>query len=92
MSTFAVVENTIVINVVIADASLENTWVEATEATKTPFIGGTYDVAHNLFLPVQPYPSWTFNYTDYKWEAPVPYPDPAVKYVWNESTLSWDKY
>ena len=91
MSTFAVVENTFVTNIVIADVSLEDSWVEVTEATKNPIIGATYDIEHNLFLPVQLYPSWTFNYTEYKWEAPIPYPDPAVKYVWNESTLTWDK-
>ena len=91
MSTFAVVENTVVINIVVADASLADTWVEVTEATKNPIIGGNYDVEHNVFIPKQPYPSWTFNYTEYKWEAPIPYPDPAVKYAWNESTLTWDK-
>lgn len=92
MSTFAIVENAIVKNVVISDTALFKNWIKVTDATKEPIIGGNYDAIYNLFIPVQPYPSWTFNYTEYKWEAPVPYPDPAVKYVWNESTLTWDKY
>ena len=53
-------------------------------------IGYTYDAEADAFYGTQPYPSWTLNTTSYTWEAPSAMPDDGEKYVWNESTTTWD--
>jgi len=65
----------------------------------TPFrftyaeIGGKYDEVNDIFLPLQPYPSWTLN-NNYIWQPPIPKPEEndLENYVWNEDTKSWDLY
>ena len=62
----------------------------------TPFrknfagIGFTYDEDRDAFIPPKPYPSWTLNETSCLWEAPVAMPDDDNRYIWNESTQTWD--
>ena len=62
----------------------------------TPFrknhagIGYTYDEDRDAFIPPKPYPSWTLNETSCLWEAPVAMPDDDNRYIWNESTQTWD--
>ena len=58
-------------------------------------LGGTYDSVRDVFLPKQPYASWTFNYSTWYWEPPVEKPADVVDGVprivrWNEETISWD--
>lgn len=36
-----------------------------------------------------PYPSWIFNNTLGKWQAPKKYPNNGKLYEWDESTISW---
>jgi hypothetical protein len=61
----------------------------------TPFRGNyagrghTYDAERDVFLPPQPYPSWTLNETTFQWVAPVPFPDDGESYDWDESALNW---
>ena len=52
-------------------------------------IGYTYDEVNDVFIPPQPYPSWTLS-ADWLWEAPVAYPNDGNLYEWNEETTSWD--
>jgi hypothetical protein len=54
-----------------------------------PGIGYTYQADIDAFVPPQPYPSWTLD-ADANWQPPTPMPTDGI-YVWNESTLSWDK-
>jgi hypothetical protein len=62
----------------------------------TPFrknhasVGYTYDEDKDAFIPPKPYPSWTLNETSCLWEAPVAMPDDDNRYIWNESTQTWD--
>jgi len=62
----------------------------------TPFrknhasVGYTYDEDRDAFIPPKPYPSWTLNETSCLWEAPVAMPDDDNRYIWNESTQTWD--
>ena len=35
--------------------------------------------------------SWTFNEQTCSFEAPTPMPTDSKRYVWNESTLTWDE-
>jgi hypothetical protein len=50
-------------------------------------IGHTYNADEDIFVTIQPYPSW-FRSGSF-WNAPVDYPNDDKKYNWNESTLSW---
>jgi len=52
-------------------------------------IGFHYDTNLDAFIKPQPFPSWTLNPTSCQWEAPVPYPEDGVFYIWNEETISW---
>ena len=62
----------------------------------TPFrknhasVGYTYDEDRDAFIPPKPYSSWTLNETSCSWEAPVDMPDDDNRYIWNESTQTWD--
>jgi hypothetical protein len=53
-------------------------------------IGMIYDATRDAFYAPQPYPSWTLNDDSCIWEAPTAYPTDGERYVWNESTTSWD--
>ena len=41
--------------------------------------------------PAQPYPSWTWDADNQRWEPPVPMPDDGKSYQWNEETQFWDE-
>ena len=53
-------------------------------------IGYTYDFINDVFYRPQPFPSWILNKSTWLWEAPIPYPNDNKKYVWDESTQSWN--
>ena len=53
-------------------------------------IGYTYDEDRDAFIPKKPYASWILNETTCLWEAPSAMPDDGEKYIWNESTTTWD--
>ena len=61
----------------------------------TPFrgnyagIGFKYDEENDVFVPPQPYRSWTLN-ASFLWEAPVAYPEDGEEYVWNENRKEWE--
>ena len=61
----------------------------------TPFrgnyagIGFKYEEDNDVFVPPQPYPSWTLS-ASYLWEAPVAYPEDGEMYVWNENQGNWE--
>ena len=49
--------------------------------------GYTWDEQNDVFIPPQPFPSWTLNGKTFKWDSPVP--KPVGYYVWNEEGLEW---
>ena len=60
-------------------------------------IGSVYNVAHDVFLPPQPYPSWILNTKNYDWDPPVPKPElteeqneSGSRYEWNEEVQEWE--
>jgi hypothetical protein len=55
--------------------------------------GFKYDSDRDVFIPPQPYTSWTLNETTYQWEAPVSRPteNDQLGYEWNEITKTWDE-
>lgn len=57
-------------------------------------IENEYNEELDVFIPPNPFPSWSFNTQTLKWEAPTPKPENDIEnnifYVWNENTLSWE--
>jgi len=53
-------------------------------------IGYTYDEDRDAFIPKKPFNSWVLNEFTCNWEAPISKPQDNNKYIWNESTLTWD--
>lgn len=54
-------------------------------------IGHLYDSDRDAFISPKPYASWTLNEETCRWEAPVAKPTDDKRYVWDESTLSWNE-
>jgi len=44
-------------------------------------IGDTWDETNNVFISPRPFSDWTLN-DNFKWEAPIPYPNDNKSYVW----------
>lgn len=97
MPIFAVIENNLVVNRIVAD-SIEviglilpdaELVIEETETTGSGYIGAEYRSAKNKFVPMQPYQSWTWNERKFTWVAPSAEPADGGPFYWDEETLSW---
>lgn len=62
-------------------------------------IGMKYAENFDVFLPPQPYPSWSLNEETFEWDPPVPKPeltqeemDNFCYYMWEEDNLNWKLY
>lgn len=53
-------------------------------------IGYTYDVANDVFIAPQPYPSWSLD-SNSDWQPPVAMPTDGKMYIWNEAEQQWDQ-
>ena len=71
-----------------------NTWKETSvlgnSNKNAAGIGYSYDAEQDVFIPPQPYNSWTLNTETWQWQCPVPYPPDSPNYVWNEDNLAWE--
>ena len=90
MGYFAKVENGKVINVVVADEALDETYIETfrdrSQRKNYAGIGMTYDSNLDMFITDPPYASWVLDgYGD--WQAPEPKPE--GDYYWDEENLQW---
>ena len=60
-------------------------------------IGFTYDRGKDIFIPMQPFNSWTLNETTYLWDSPIEHPNDGKFYRWNEyayqkdNTKGWEE-
>lgn len=52
-------------------------------------VGYTYDSLNDIFIPPQPYPSWSLNLENAQWEAPIPCPKDGNNYKWSEIDQIW---
>jgi len=52
-------------------------------------VGFTYDAEKDAFIPRKPFQSWVLDEDTCLWEAPIPYPDDGLNYIWNESITNW---
>ncbi len=96
MATFAVINNGIVENCIVADSldiAQEVTNLLCIEYTEnnSPKIGITnintdYVDGYFYTLP-QPYPSWVRDKGT--WQSPTPMPTDDKRYAWDEATTSW---
>ena len=50
-------------------------------------IGFTYDSVNDVFISPKPYEDWIL--VNFKWEAPIPYPNDGCLWTWDEQTLTW---
>lgn len=87
----------IVLKVIVADQefvdALNGTWIETDINGISPKnyagIGYKYRQDLNMFIPSQPFASWTLDEINGKWNAPVAYPNDGSDYRWDESTIAW---
>jgi hypothetical protein len=103
MAYYAKIVDAKVINVITAEESFFDTFVDETAGTwiETKIdgsirknyagIGFSYDSTRDAFIPPQPYPSWILNEDTCLWECPVAYPDDGNMYEWNETDQQWDE-
>lgn len=54
-------------------------------------IGFYYDEVNDAFISPKPFDSWVLD-NNFKWKAPVEYPNDDALYSWDEETLSWIPY
>jgi hypothetical protein len=54
-------------------------------------VGYAYDSVNDVFIPPQPYPSWTLDQVTCFWNSPVAMPTDGKIYSWNEESLSWSE-
>lgn len=63
----------------------------------TPFrknyagIGYKYDTERDAFISPKPFDSWFLDEETCLWNPPVEYPSDGEMYVWDESSLVWEK-
>lgn len=91
MPDFAVIENNVVINTIVAndqataESTTEKMCIEYTDQNPAG-IDWTWDGTY--FIPPKPYVSWILN-LDRIWEAPTARPTDGKTYRWDEESLSW---
>lgn len=93
---YAVLDGDFVINLIVSDEDIEffdgNECIEYSEdgsfRANPATIGGRYIKDQDVFIPKQPYLSWTLNTSTYKWEPPIEKPEgPAA---WDELNKRWN--
>ena len=92
MTNYAKVENDIVTNVIVAEASFFDTFVDDSPGNwieiENGGIGYTYDTSADVFVSPAPYDSWSLD-SNHDWQPPTPMPTDDKIYIWSEDNLSW---
>jgi hypothetical protein len=52
-----------------------------------PAKGYKYDEKNDVFIPPQPFPSWSLNKKTWDWDPPIP--TPKIPHFWNEEDQKW---
>ena len=88
MTVYAQIQNSIVVNAIVADtdfiASLPNQ-NEYKELIRGG-VGWTFDGTN--FIAPKPFESWTLD-SNYDWQAPTAKPNDGKQYVWFEPNKVW---
>lgn len=61
--------------------------VEVTGMDPMPGVGNGWTYVDGVFIPPQPFPSWTWDGDE--WIAPVPMPEDGGEYWWDEDAQAW---
>ena len=73
------------------DLGLGGTWIQTSYnhnfRKQYAGIGYTYDAVNDVFISLQPYPSWSLD-DNFDWQPPTPRPE-GNNWVWDEDNLSW---
>jgi hypothetical protein len=87
MKQYALIENNVVINTLVADDSFILTqsgeWIEYDDL-RPAYIGT--ELIDGVLVAPKPFPSWSLN-SSYDWQAPMPKPEGS--FAWDEEILSW---
>lgn len=95
MANYAVIDNGVVINTIVADSqeiAEQLTGFGCAEYTEENPLGINWywDNTANGYIAPAPFQSWVYNYSSKIWEAPTPMPSEAGKgFIWDEATTSW---
>lgn len=91
MAIFAVIENDVVVNVVVADSKefAENLTGKQCVESPVAAIGDVIDWDNFTFAPKKLHASWVFDEDSHSWVAPVAYPEDDSFYEWDEDSVSW---
>lgn len=52
-----------------------------------PAKGYKYDEKNDVFIPPQPFPSWSLNKKTWCWDSPIP--EPKTPHLWDEENKRW---
>jgi hypothetical protein len=92
MPNYAIAEDDMIVNVIVADTPVTAEAVTGLEAIEVqggaPWIGWTLE--SEGWRSPRPFPSWDWDGT--AWAAPVPYPADEAHYYWDEEQGDWTKY
>lgn len=93
MKNFAVIEDDIIINVIVANSQKdaeEATGLQVIESIEyKPWIH--WKLENNEWVAPQPFASWIWNSDLKEWGAPIPKPEGTNHiWSWNEENGSWD--
>jgi len=87
MSNYAEIVESIVVNVIVADADFVATQTDKNYVLcDRGGIGWTYDGTN--FIAPQPYASWTLDENN-DWQPPTQMPSTGGPYKWSEEDLEW---
>ena len=99
MTTFALVQNGKVVQVIVAAPAHIETLANKADWIETFKDGGKrknfagpgmiYDADLDAFYVPQPYPSWILNSETCIWHAPINPPDDGLSYIWDEPLGEW---
>jgi hypothetical protein len=89
MENYAHITNSVVDNIIIADADFIASLLNASEyVLSTDSVGIGYNYKGSTFYPPAPYPSWTLD-SNFVWQPPIPIPNDGKNYRWDETILNW---
>jgi hypothetical protein len=74
------------------DCGLGGRWIQTSYNHKIrkqyAGVGYTYDEINDVFVSVQPFPSWSLD-ENHDWQPPVARPEGGGSYLWDEDAQNW---
>lgn len=68
----------------------KETFKDQSSRGKFAGVGYNYVPDHDIFIPPQPFNSWTIDVDSADWVAPVDKPSDGGHYLWNEFKVEWE--